>query len=76
MEDSVNNVRIVRCGDTVSVMGQLFDPIRLIDTRAITNPAEVASHVFDYLGLIGASNEDVVGAAAAPFVPGDHHDAR
>ena len=72
----MNNVRIIRCGDTVFVMGQLFDPRCVIDTRTTTNPAEVASHVFDYLGLIGASNEDVVGAAAAPFVPTDHHDAR
>jgi len=71
----VNNVRIVRCGDTVSVMGQLFDPIRLIDTRATTNPAEVASHVFDHLGLLGASNEDVARAPAIPFVRTDHHDA-
>ena len=71
----MNNVRIIRCGDTVFVMGQLFDPIRLIDTSATTNPAEVASHVFDHLGLIGASNEEVVGAVAAPFAPIDHHDA-
>jgi hypothetical protein len=72
----VNNVRIIRCGDTVFVMGQLFDPGCVIDTRATTNPAEVATHLFDHLGLRGASNDDVVCAAVAPFVPGDHHDAR
>ena len=72
----MNNVRIIRCGDTVFVMGQLFDPGCVIDTRTTTNPAEVASHLFDHLGLCGASNDDVVCAAVAPFVPGDHHDAR
>jgi hypothetical protein len=55
----MNHVRIIRCGDTMIAIGQLFDPSCLIDTRGIANPVEIAAHRFDRLGLLAATHDDV-----------------
>jgi hypothetical protein len=67
----VNSVRVTRCGDTTFVLGRLFDPNGLVDTRTTANPAEIAAHQFDRLALIGASNDDVANVHRVPQAPTD-----
>jgi hypothetical protein len=55
----MNQVRIIRCGDTMIANGQQFHPDCLIDTRGIANPDQIAAHRIDRLGLLAATNDDV-----------------
>lgn len=59
----MNQIRVTQCGNTVFVIGQLFDPDNLIDPRNLNNPAERAIHLFDGLGMAEATNEESVDAA-------------
>ena len=54
----MNNVRIIRCGSTTLVIGQLFDPEDLAHPGTPIGPAEVPVHCFDHLGMRPPSNDN------------------
>ena len=54
----MNNVRIIRCGSTTLVIGQLFDPEDLVHPGTPTGPAEVPVHCFGQLGMRASSNDN------------------
>lgn len=71
----MNKVRAIRCGQTTLTMGQLFDPNRLVDPAALSNPLEKITHLFDRLGMLAASNDDAVDMRHAQKAPDDQHRA-
>lgn len=59
----MNQVRITRCGTTVSAIGRVFDPHDWVDVRVITDPHTLVEHQFDGFGLVEAANDDTTGAS-------------
>jgi hypothetical protein len=71
----VNNMRVIQYGGTVVAIGQLFDPNDLADPALLTNPAEIAMHCFDRVGLLPASNDDIKAGRRDQGAPADCHPA-
>jgi len=69
----VNNLRIIRCGNTTLVIGQLFDPEDLVNPSAFTNAADVATHCFDRFGMLRPSNDNDQDECRSQLTPGDRH---
>lgn len=69
----MNNVRLIRCGSTSLVIGQLFEPSDLIDPAALTDPVRRAAHLFDRFGMLRATNDDVPRACCDQQAPTDRH---
>jgi len=59
-EVCVNRVRILHCGGTVFLVGQMFDPDDLADPRNLTDPIERIAHQFDGLGMRKPANDERV----------------
>lgn len=69
----MHNVRLICCGSTSLVIGQLFEPSDLIDPTALTDPARRAAHLFDRFGILKATNDDVARACCDQQASTDRH---
>lgn len=72
-ESFLHNTGTARCGGTTFVIGKLFDRSNLIDPMCITDPVVRIEHLFDYFGMLRASNDPFMDRNHGPEAPANRH---